>query len=109
MRTRIFHAIAFSAALLTTTSLSVIAKDADIDSSTASSSQQTIQINQASAEEIADALEGVGMNKAQAIVDYRNMYGPFTSLATLEAVKGIGVKTVEANSAKIAFDVPIKK
>ena len=70
---------------------------------------QTLQINQASAEEIADALDGVGMTKAQAIVDYRTMHGPFTSLSMLESVKGIGAKTIAANSEKIAFDVPQQK
>jgi competence ComEA-like helix-hairpin-helix protein len=34
-----------------------------------------VNINTADAAEIAAALNGVGLNKAQAIVDYRNAYG----------------------------------
>ncbi|GAA5219346.1 ComEA family DNA-binding protein [Corallincola platygyrae] len=67
---------------------------------------QTIQINEASAEEIAEVLDGIGLKKAEAIVEYREQHGPFSSLSMLENVKGIGSKTIAANSDKIAFDIP---
>ncbi len=36
-----------------------------------------VSINNASAEELARAMNGVGLKKAQAIVSYREEYGPF--------------------------------
>ncbi|MFH4210126.1 helix-hairpin-helix domain-containing protein, partial [Acinetobacter baumannii] len=39
-----------------------------------------VSINHASAEQRAQALNGVGLKKAQAIVSYREEYGPFKTL-----------------------------
>lgn len=66
-------------------------------------SASTININSASADEIAGALNGVGLTKAEAIVSYRKENGPFKTLADLENVKGIGEKTLEKNKAIITF------
>lgn len=60
-----------------------------------------VNINTASADEIADALTGVGKNKAAAIVDYRNKHGDFTSKDQVTNIKGIGKKTLEKNSSDI--------
>jgi competence protein ComEA len=60
-----------------------------------------VNINTASASEIADALDGVGEAKAQAIVAYRQKNGGFKSADQLAEVKGIGLKTVEKNAAYI--------
>ena len=38
-----------------------------------------VNINTASAEEISEALNGIGLSKAQAIIDYREAYGLFMS------------------------------
>ena len=49
-----------------------------------------VNINTASAAEIAAALNGVGLSKAQAIVDYRAAYGLFSrpdEIARIPAVK----------------------
>jgi len=62
-----------------------------------------VNINTASAEEIAAALNGVGESKAEAIVAYRKQHGPFKTLADLQNVKGIGEKTLEKNAALIKF------
>lgn len=56
-----------------------------------------VDINAASAAEIAAAIKGIGPKKAAAIVDYREQHGPFKSLAELEKVPGIGAKLVDAN------------
>lgn len=66
-------------------------------------SASTININSASAEEIADILNGVGLTKAEAIVSYRKENGPFKTLADLGNVKGIGEKTLEKNKSLITF------
>jgi competence protein ComEA len=60
-----------------------------------------VNVNSASAEEIAQALNGVGFAKAQAIVDYRKANGPFKSPQDLTAVRGIGTRTVEQNAKDI--------
>ena len=62
---------------------------------------EPVNVNTASAEEIAQALTGIGEQKAQAIVSYREANGPFQSAQDLTAVKGIGDKTVEANKDDI--------
>lgn len=56
-----------------------------------------VDINSASATELADALDGVGMAKAQAIVEYREEFGPFMEPSELIAVRGIGPATLEKN------------
>ena len=54
-------------------------------------------INLASAEAIAEALSGVGLAKANRIVEYREAYGPLEHVDELSAVWGIGQATVEKN------------
>jgi competence protein ComEA len=61
----------------------------------------SVNINQASAQELANALSGVGMAKAQAIVDYREMHGPFESIQDLVKVSGIGLRIYEMNESKL--------
>ena len=60
-----------------------------------------VNINSASAEEIAEALNGVGLNKAQAIVEYREAYGAFIRADEIVCVRGIGAATFEKNSDDI--------
>ncbi|MCW8926952.1 MAG: ComEA family DNA-binding protein [Xanthomonadales bacterium] len=59
--------------------------------------QQPVNINAASAEELSDALKGVGLNKATAIINYRDENGPFKHVDELVNVKGIGMRTVDIN------------
>ncbi len=61
----------------------------------------TVNINSASAAEIAETLNGVGAAKAEAIVAYRDEHGQFDSVDALALVKGIGPATVEKNRARI--------
>ncbi len=63
-----------------------------------------VNVNTASAEELASALKGVGENKAQAIIDYRQQHGPFKSVDELVLVKGIGEKTVQLNRDDIRLE-----
>ncbi|SDT34217.1 competence protein ComEA [Paenibacillaceae bacterium GAS479] len=53
-----------------------------------------LDINRATAEEL-DALPGVGPAKAKAIVEDRERNGPFSSVESVERVKGIGPKMIE--------------
>ncbi len=66
--------------------------------------QEPVDINTASAEVIAEALNGVGLKRAEAIVEYREKHGAFQSLADLEAVKGIGASTLSRNQDRILFE-----
>lgn len=56
-----------------------------------------VSINKATAELLAERLNGVGITKAQAIVSYRDNHGPFQSIEQLSEVKGIGPAIVEKN------------
>lgn len=60
-----------------------------------------VDVNTADAETISAELQGVGLSKALAIVDYRKAHGPFKSIDDLTLVKGIGARTVEINRANI--------
>ena len=61
---------------------------------------ERININTATAGELA-TLHGVGTKTAQAIVDYREMFGRFGSVDDLTKVKGIGAKTLEKNRHRL--------
>jgi competence protein ComEA len=60
-----------------------------------------VNVNTADAAAIAEELNGVGVKKAQAIIDYRQANGDFKTIESLTEVKGIGLKTVEKNRENI--------
>ena len=60
-----------------------------------------VNINTADAKTIADSLSGIGLKKAQAIVDYRSKNGAFKSTDDLAQVSGIGAKTIEKNKTDL--------
>jgi competence protein ComEA len=60
-----------------------------------------VNINTASASQIAEALNGIGLSKAQAIVDYREAYGLFSRADEIVFVRGIGDSTYENNKSDI--------
>lgn len=68
-----------------------------------------VNINTADAETISTELNGIGLAKAQAIVDYRKKHGPFRSVDDLSLVKGIGERTVDKNRVDIDVSVAKKK
>lgn len=70
---------------------------------TVAGAAESVDINSASAEEIAKALNGVGLARAQAIVEYRDAHGRFKSADELTNIKGIGLKMVERNRAVITL------
>lgn len=64
----------------------------------------TVNINSADAQELSDALRGIGLSKARAIVEYREKHGPFQHVDELVNVKGIGLSTVDRFRDHVAFE-----
>ena len=58
---------------------------------------EPVNINTASAQQLAENLKGVGPKKALAIIEYREANGPFFAPEEITNVKGIGPKTLEKN------------
>lgn len=63
----------------------------------------TVNINTADAATLADGLNGIGIKKAQAIVDYRKKHGNFKTVNDLANVKGINEKLIEKNRDQITL------
>ena len=68
-----------------------------------------VDVNSADAATIAAELKGVGLSKAEAIVQYRKQHGPFKTADDLALVKGIGARTVEINRKDILLRPPATK
>lgn len=68
-----------------------------------------VDINTADAETISAELNGIGLSKAKAIVEYREKHGPFKSAEDLSLVKGVGERTVELNRTNIQVTRQKKK
>lgn len=64
---------------------------------------EVININKASEAELT-RLKGIGSNKAQQIILYREAFGPFKTVQALAEVKGIGAKTVANNIERMTAD-----
>ena len=62
-----------------------------------------VNINTADAATLAEGLNGVGIKKAQAIVDYRKKHGAFKSINDLANVKGMSDKLIEKNKDVITL------
>ncbi len=67
-----------------------------------------VDVNTADAATLSASLKGVGLAKAEAIVEYRKKHGPFKNADELSLVKGIGERTVELNRADIKVG-PVRK
>jgi competence protein ComEA len=60
-----------------------------------------VDLNSADAETIARELNGIGVSRAQAIVEYREQFGEFSSAEELLNVNGIGPHILQANKGNI--------
>ncbi len=69
----------------------------------------SVNINTADAASMAENLDGIGLAKANAIVQYREQNGAFGSLEDLLKVKGIGEVILERNKDRISFKTDLKK
>ncbi|KAA5970135.1 helix-hairpin-helix domain-containing protein [Pantoea sp. M_9] len=100
-----FHAFCLTLALggaLCSSSLALAAAEpAEAQSKPLSLTAGPVSINDATAEQLASAMNGIGLKKAQAIVSYREEYGRFTALDQLKEVPGIGSALVERNSDRL--------
>jgi competence protein ComEA len=68
---------------------------------TISAFAKEVNINSASATEIAKAVKGIGKAKAEAILEYRKTHGPFKTVDELVNVKGIGKVIVQKNKDQL--------
>lgn len=75
-----------------------------VEEQTAQQTVSTVNINTASAAQLATGLTGVGETRAAAIVEYRKAHGPFTSKEQLLEVKGIGQSTLDKNADVITLN-----
>lgn len=64
-----------------------------------------VNINTADATTLSRELKGIGMKRAEAIVEYRRKFGPFKSADELALVKGIGPAAIQKNRESIRIDV----
>ncbi|MDH4585281.1 ComEA family DNA-binding protein [Pseudomonas sp. BN415] len=85
---------------------SAVAAKVEATAAVAGAAQQSgkLNINSADAAAFQDQMIGIGEAKANAIVQYREENGPFSSVDDLLEVKGIGVKTLDRNRDKLSVD-----
>ena len=62
-----------------------------------------VNVNSATQSEL-ESLPGIGPSKALSIIEYRDTNGPFTSLADLDRVSGIGPSTLANIEPHVVFD-----
>ena len=65
-----------------------------------------LDLNQASVDQL-DALPGLGRAKATAIVDHRNVHGPFRTWEDVYAVSGLGPATVRLLRMRVRLSGPV--
>jgi len=80
----------------------VVATQTETQVASAAASDK-LNINTATVSEIQKVLTGIGAKKAEAIVQYREKHGNFTSAEQLLEVQGIGKATLERNRDRITF------
>ena len=67
-----------------------------------------VDLNSADATTLAKELDGIGMARAKAIVEYRERNGKFRSVDEVLNVKGIGPQVLEQNKGNMQVHDPGK-
>jgi competence protein ComEA len=62
----------------------------------------SVDINNATAEEFT-SIKGIGLKKAQSVIEYRDTIKCFKSIDELTNVKGIGKSTLDKNKANLTL------
>lgn len=62
---------------------------------------EPVNVNTATAQQLAENLKGIGASKAELIIAYREANGAFAHVDELVNVKGIGIKTIDQNRGLI--------
>jgi len=76
---------------------------------TTSVQADSVNINAADSQTLAQAIDGVGDKLGEAIVKHRRLHGPFKNIDELVDVKGVGPKLVERNRDRLRLDnKPVK-
>ena len=65
-----------------------------------------VDVNTASAEVLAETMDGVGVKRARAIVQYREQHGAFSSVDQLAEVRGVSARIVERNRDRLTANTP---
>ncbi len=68
-----------------------------------------VNINTADAGKLAEELDGIGLSRAKAIVEYRETHGKFMTADDLTKVKGVGARILEQNRGNILVEGPARK
>lgn len=90
--------------LLMAVSLSSFGQENSDSSGPVSVEVEQVNINHADANTIARVLDGVGLSRAEAIVNFREEYGDFVDVEDLLLVRGLGEVTLRNNQDRISFD-----
>lgn len=91
----LYRLLFVSLLFLLSPSQQALAADKTVEVTTAAVKMiEKINVNKASRNQLA-VIKGLGMKKAQAIIDYRQENGDFVSLESLIKVKGIGKSTLQ--------------
>ncbi|CAG0943183.1 hypothetical protein GPROT2_02047 [Gammaproteobacteria bacterium] len=67
-----------------------------------------VDLNSADAATLARELDGIGLARARAIVEYREKNGKFRSADELLKVKGIGPQVLQQNKANLQLRDPAR-
>jgi competence protein ComEA len=101
IKMKLLQTVVFAAAL-SILPATVTNAETDVAVVSEQAQQAAVNINTADVKQLAK-LPGIGKKKAQAIIDYRQAQGAFTSLDDLTKVKGIGKKLLAKLDGKISL------
>jgi len=90
----IYRVLLIASLFLLSTNTQVIASEQTESIVSTQQVSDKVNINLASNKELA-VIKGIGTQKAQSIIDYREMNGDFVNIEELGKVKGIGKSTLQ--------------